>query len=541
MMQIDPSLPGIWWIVFSTCALLILIFQLVWILKSHVSKNRKLVKCVLNSLVGLSLIIFMMNPSWDSSSSSEPVIIHPKGFSKERINFFKDSLGVKKQSEIQKYQGAGNPVYLIGQNYSVSDLNRLSGKSVHLIPSFEENELAYLTWKGMVRTGEIQKVSGKIKTQNESLVALKRNDQVIASDSVSLEDENFDLEIPVSIAGRNEFELFLNDSAITEVKFFSTPSPARSYSLRFSFPDPELKTLGQYLIKKGEKVEEQIQISKSSEILSNLNELDSLPILISDIEQLKSRRTSADLKTGVAGVLVLTTHNPELEVRELNNLFKTNFELIKSSAEEYRVLESGIEALPYSFVPKSGQQLILENSIAVQHVGDFKVGISLINQTFPKYLSGDTLSYERIWDEIISEITPDDLENWDFKGPIFSNHFSQIKYNGIYSEKKTVSLGSDSIAFQQDPINELEKRIQFVLPDSGWVTLADSMEVYFYTEQKLRSIQNEMGLADFLKTLNQNDSDLDLGIERKSIPDWIWLAILLVSLGLLWLEPKINY
>ncbi|WP_296699957.1 hypothetical protein, partial [Algoriphagus sp.] len=263
--------------------------------------------------------------------------------------------------------------------------------------------------------------------------------------------------------------------------------------------------------------------------------------LIGDLSQLKTKRTKEELNSGVVSVLMMNSQNPEIEIKELNELFGTSFQINRSSSDEFRLLESGIEVLPYSFVPKAGQKLIFDNSIAVENLGNLKVGMSLFSQTFPKYLSGDTIAYERIWDEILSEISPNELENWKYDAPVFSNQVNKVYYNGINSESKAIIFDGDSIFFQQDIINPNTKFANFSSQESGWKTIADSLEIYVYGENELKPIHSQLAISNFFKSQNMIQEEAGGETEITGISDWFWLSIFLLLFGLLWLEPRLNY
>jgi len=539
-MQFNPSIPSPWIFIFSILILLIVGFQLFVIINSNTSEKKKVIKALLNFLLAFSFILYLFQPTWNSKIGSEPVLVYSEDITTDQIKFLKDSLGLRRGLEIVEYNGVGNPVFLVGNDYSEIELNRLSGKTVKWIKNPLKTGLQFLNWKGIVRTGEMQHLKGELYVDKPSLLELKFQGKVIQFDSIGKGQDRFDFNFPVNISGRNELDFYLNDSLVTEIRFFSNQPKPKSYSLRFSFPDAEVRALTQYLLKKGEKVKEEIQVSRLSEIRSELGQLDSLKVIVGDLNQLKTKKTRSELNGGVTSVLMINAQNPELEIKELNDLFGTSFEITRSSSDEYKVLESGIEALPFLFVPKNGQKLIFENSIAIENLGDLKVGVSLISQTFPKYLSGDTLMYEKIWDEILSEIAPDELENWKYEAPVFSKQIAEIFYNGIKKES-VVTIGEDSIYFQQDLINPLVKIVNLSNPDSGWVPLADSMEVYFYGKNELKSIQSEINLSKFFRNENNNQSKTEFGTARKDISDWVWLFVFLILSGLLWLEPRLTY
>ncbi|WP_373399297.1 hypothetical protein V8V91_06070 [Algoriphagus halophilus] len=87
----------------------------------------------------------------------------------------------------------------------------------------------------------------------------------------------------------------------------------------------------------------------------------------------------------------------------------------------------------------------------------------------------------------------------------------------------------------------MTKRAQFISLDSGWVSLADSMEVYVYGENELNSVRSERILAEFFREGAGNQIDLQSGVEKSGVSEWVFLVLFLILLGALWVEPRINY
>ncbi|MBN3583129.1 hypothetical protein JYB64_12090 [Algoriphagus aestuarii] len=541
MMELNPFLPKIWLLVFLLMILVILGLQLFMLTRSAVKSSRKWIRSILNILFTVFITVFLLQPTWESDLGSDPVLVYSKDVTSARIKFLRDSLGSKKAFAIENFQGKGNPVYLIGQRYSELELNKLSGKDVHLIKGEPSLNPQFLHWKGIVRNGEVQHVTGSVSGREASYLELKIQDQVIVFDSIDANHRMFTLKFPVQVTGRNEMGLFLNDSLIADIRFFATPFIPKSFQLRFSFPNPEQRNLSRYLKEKGEKVDEKIQVSRASQIQSGKEDLDSLNVFIGDLNQLKNRNVRAELENGTAGVLVINSGNPESDVRELNEIFDTDFEIQRSGSEEWRELESGIEALPFVFKEKNGQQLLLENSVAFQNVGLMKVGMSLISQTFPVYLSGDTATYARVWDEILGEAIPNQLSNLSYDAPLFSDQIGRIVYNGTAKDSEFTRIADDTVYFQQDLINPFSKESKFTTVDSGWTNLADSLEIYLYGAEELNPIRFVKNVADFL-SVNTNGTPVEnSNSDKNRVSDWVWLALFLVICGLLWVEPRLDY
>ncbi|WP_339700659.1 hypothetical protein [Algoriphagus aquimarinus] len=81
-----------------------------------------MVKLALNALFCIVLLGYLLQPAWISEGPEEAILIHSSASKKDEIRFWKDSLSVKKSVDIRKYQGEGNPVYLLGSDFSEAEL-----------------------------------------------------------------------------------------------------------------------------------------------------------------------------------------------------------------------------------------------------------------------------------------------------------------------------------------------------------------------------------------------------------------------------------
>lgn len=540
MIKFDPSFPIFWLIAFVVVLTAILGAQMVFTFKSKITKQQKIRCGAIYVFIYLSLLGFIYQPTWQTELTSEPFLVYSDEVTSEELKYLKDSLDIRKSLSIEKYSGEGNPVYLVGSRFSEVELNLLSGKDLQLLSKRSLRGIEYIRWKGVVRQGELQKIIGKTGNDSAANVLLKAGELVVADDSILARERNFELQFSSEIIGRNEFELVVNNESLGHVRFFSSPSSPKNYDLRFSYPGPESRLLSQFLAKKSDYVKENIQVSRSSEIQSVSKDLDSIRIIIADIDQLKSKKTLNDFENTASAAFLIDSYDPKKEVADLNKLYQTDFEVQKISEEEFRVLESGLEALPFQFVPKAGQKLFLENAVAVQNVGGKKIGMSLLNQTYPMYLSGDTLNYQLIWSEILGGLYPDEDENWKIDAPIFSSQSSVLTLNSRSNTDVYSFMGEDTLFFYQDMINPFSQFTQVTLPDSGWVNLSDTLEIPVYGETEFTNVSAGMRLVNFLKNQSMKAETVLPDVVEVRVPDWVWLVLFLIGFGLLWLEPRLN-
>ncbi|EAZ79705.1 hypothetical protein [Algoriphagus machipongonensis] len=540
MIKFDPSFPILWLIVFVIFLTAILGAQMVFTFKSKITKQQKIIRGAIYGFIYLSLLGFIFQPTWQTELTSEPVLVYSDDVTSEELKYLRDSLDLRKSLSIEKYSGEGNPVYLVGSRFSDVELNLLSGKEIQLLSNRSSVGLEFIIWKGFVRQGELQKIIGKTGSDSAASVILKAGELIIAEDSIHAGQRNFELQFTSEIIGRNEFELVLNNESLGQVRFFSSPSSPKSYDLRFSYPGPESRFLGQFLAGKSEYVKENIQISRSSEIRSVSKDLDSVRIIIADVDQLKSKKTLNDFENTAMAAFLIDSYEPKKEAADLNKLYQTDFEVQKISEEESRVLESGLEALPFQFVPKAGQKLLMENAVAIQNVGGKKIGMSLINQSFPMYLSGDTLTYQLIWSEILGELYPDEDENWKMDAPVFEGLSSILTFNSRNNTDEFTLIGGDTLFFHQDIINPFSQFTQVTLSDSGWINLSDTLEIPVYGEKEFGDVSARMRLANFLKNQSMKAETVLPNAVEVRVSDWVWLVLFLIGFGVLWFEPRIR-
>jgi hypothetical protein len=238
-------------------------------------------------------------------------------------------------------------------------------------------------------------------------------------------------------------------------------------------------------------------------------------------------------------VLFIQTAEPEKSVQAINQELKTDFSILQTGSEN-RVLENGGEALPFRFESGFGKNLLLEESVAIQQIGNSQVGLSLLGPTFPIALSGDSLLYGRIWDEILGVMYPAEEQNWELDAPVFSGFPSGILLNQKDGEANSISLGSDTVYLSPSLINPQTSSGEFIVSESGWISFRDSLEVFVYPPDELKTVFQNRMIHDFLKSGNQNNQMIDSVTKEQRVPDWLWFAAILIVFTLVWLEPRMD-
>jgi hypothetical protein len=504
---------------------------------ANLSTNRKLLRISLNAVLSSLLLGLIFQPVWEVTKATDATLVFQKEMEKERIQFWKDSLGIQNAARIDQLKPESNPVYLIGTDYSLEQLHQISDRRIQMIPENKVGEIGFLDWKGILRQGEIQKIQGSIQVDSLTEISIRLGDEILDQDTLQPGNEDFELAFAAKVEGRNELILSLNGVQKAMIRFFTHATQPKKYSLYFSFPDLETRFLSQFLRNQGESVSEEIQVSRDTKIQTSGKRQDTLEVLITEPSQVSGRIVKEAIAKG-SQVLFIQTAEPEKSVQAINQALKTDFSILQTRGNENRVLENVGEALPFRFESGYGKNLLLEESVAIQQVGNSQIGLSLLGPTFPIALAGDSLLYGRIWDEILGAMYPAEEKNWELDAPVFSGFPSEILLNQKDGGTNSISLGSDTVYLSPSLINPQTSSGEFIVSESGWISLGDSLEVFVYPPDELKTVFQNLMIHDFLKSGNQNNQPIDSITKEQKVPDWLWLAAILIAFTLVWLEPR---
>lgn len=202
----------------------VLIIQL-WALfrKETLSRRQRTVKVILNVLLWLVLLLFVIQPKWKSSESHKSVLVYSAQSKKETIDKIQDSLNIKKAVSYEDFKQkwadfTDREIHFLGQEAEPELLSHLAGKSIYWIP--DVSGLQKISWEGILRRGELQTVSGKVNVDESSVLKIQYANQTLDSLTLVKGFNAFDLRFPVSIEGRNEVSLVLDNREIQKIHFF---------------------------------------------------------------------------------------------------------------------------------------------------------------------------------------------------------------------------------------------------------------------------------------------------------------------------------
>jgi len=537
MMVFEPIVSPIFAWIFGIVILFligILVFQ---IQKGDFSPRRKALKQLLNSLFFLVLLFFIANPVWEIERNSNPVLIISEDLEEADLDFWKDSLGIQKVILIKDFKPNSDSVILLGKDFSEQFLYAVRAKSVNWIIPNSDKELAFLGFKGILRHGETQEIQGRLPLKSGAVLSISQTGNELETQVLDRDQDSFQLELTASVLGRNEWEIRLDKQLLGTIRFFVQPAERLSYQLQFGFPNPEIRTLSRYLIGKGAQVQEEIQLSKNTELLTEKQPLDSVDVFIIDPSQIQDSQIINQLARG-ASFLLINVNNPERELKDLNKAFGTDFRISAKVGIEFQVLENGLEALPFEWNSRVNQRLLAEEAVALQQIGKSKIGVSLLKSSFPLTQSGDSVGYDKIWNQILGELQPESKANWKVESPVFKNQTFSIEFNGedllLFLE-----MGSAQHAWSQSLINPNSKQIKWLANESGWQQINPELEFYVNEPADWPMVFAQQKRAYFLKSTIWLSSNSQSQGMKKSIPFWAWGLILMSILTALWFEPKV--
>lgn len=508
-------------------------------------KKARKIKIGLNLLLWLSVCMLVINPSWNQSADTSKVLIYSDGISNEIIQKTKDSLKIGEvfsQKEFNRRVNENNDfasklgkIYFLGQDASPEILSKLGQNSISWIPDFKTDEVQDIRWKSIIRKGEMQEVAGKIELSAPKTIKIKFGNQVLDSLKLPKGFSSFSLNFPTFSIGRTSLNLELDQKLLQTVDFYSTKNQPLNILFILSNPDFESKTLADWLGKGGNKVEIQTTIAKNTLNKVSINKTEkafSPDIIITDPSNAGNSLVKKAFSEGKS-ILFINLENPDLAAKSINQNLGTKWKLKRTSTQENRPISQELTTHPYEFEGNVLQKSVFDYPIAIQKKTG-KVGISLLNETFPLMLSGDSLTYARIWQSAFQALKPSFDNNIEVNAPIFQDVKKEISLNSSSWQSK-LSIEEDTIKTTQSAINSASAKAIYTFRKTGWHPFQDSLEVY------VEANQSSLAKANLLKPYLKSDA-ITAGSEQKlqvNLPEWAWFLIILLILVGLWVEAKI--
>ncbi|MCF2443756.1 hypothetical protein L0657_07295 [Dyadobacter sp. CY345] len=549
------------WFAPLNLVLILLLFLLgglqAWLLSrssGQVLRRKLNVKIGLNLLLWLVIAAFIFQPIFKSNVLSNQILVVGNDFPEKEIARIKDSLRVSKVFSESNFKGKYfDTLTLVGQDFSPTFFARLSQSlptrsRINWIPYFPENQIQSISWKGILRKGQLQKITGALRLSDVQWVKVKFGNQVLDSLKLEKGQQYFNLSFPVFTERRTNVNLFLGDKNLGEIQFFAQSLPTLTFKFILDNPDFESKTLATWLANQGHAVEISTSLSKDISSKLTINKTGNPDIIITDPKNAGKAEIKKAFNAGKS-ILLINLTNPSTEITSINSALGTKLLIKKVSNEEALPVTGELTKLPFDFAKSNSYIHLPKYPVAIEKSAG-KVAVSLLNETFPTMLNGDSLLYGNIWTSVLAAIHPAYKTNIEVLAPVYKGIHTELKFNNMAGNPGSVEIGKDTLFLNYSAINGQTADASYTPAKSSWVTLADDSEISVSDSLNFNPIYQSKLVEDFVKSrMNLQSNLLDSAhlsdpksqpLNESRIPDWIWFLAILGSLTALWLEPKFN-
>lgn len=524
----------------------------IWLIVGNnlLSGRRKGVRLVLNLFLWLVLTGYFLDLQWIRSGGNRSVLIADQNVPVGFLNRLKDSLNRAEAVRVDAFKkavfrneltsGQVETVTLVGSDFSPDQLGQLSQQTVRWIPNYRENNVQALHWKGMVRNEELQTISGTIQSLEKQFLKARFGRQTLDSLELQPGFNSFQLQFPVFSQGHAAVELVLNETPLDTIRFFVRKPEPVSYQFILDSPDFESKTLADWLGKQGYSVQMRSVLSKEINSTVRINRAESPDVFITD----PANASHPVIRKAVAQgkpVLFMNGTDPEADSKVINRALGTHWQVRKISNESAVSLGNGLQALPFQFRETPNQFGVQGYPVAVQK-STAKIGFSLLSETFPLKLSGDSVAYERIWKSILTQLQPEFRNNVRIDAPVFAGLRSPIYLNNILPKTASVRINVDTVQLDSSPINGRSAAVSYVFGRSGWQTFQDSLAIYVQKPGDQTGYGSAL-VSAYVRARSTVEAETRTATRPAvpvKVPEWVWFMLFLGCLTALWLEPKFS-
>ena len=381
---------------------ILIVLQIYWVFYKSPLKNRTL-KIILNLALWVSIVILIFPPTWQIKESKKHLGIISENLPQLFLDKIKDSLKIDalmSKKEFAQTQAVSQNGYekitLIGNNFSNEFLSNLVGKNISYEPFLEPNSPIDLHWKAILRQNENQEILGKIEIDKNQILKVKFGNTTLDSIKLQKGKSKFRLSFPSFSVGETTVGLFLNESPILNINYYSRKSKPRKIVMLLENPDFESKTLADWLAKNGNTVEVITELTKNTIQRIDLN-IDLTPKDFDILICSPKYAGNAITKTAISknkGLFFINFSDPNSQIQKINKTLGTVFTIKKNSNESEIELMNEITSLPYLIGKNSSLKQLYSLPVAINQN---HIGISLLNDTYPLSLSGDSINLCQSW------------------------------------------------------------------------------------------------------------------------------------------------
>jgi hypothetical protein len=516
--------------------------------------GRNSIRIGLNLILWFSVLAFILQPFATRRPDQSKAIFAAKNLPAKFLGGLSDSLGIERVINVEDLKARSwDTIVLAGQDFDSNFIKALmeSGQfpALKWFPYFKRNMPYNLSWKGILRQGELQQIRGNIESSDHQFLRVRYGGKTLDSLALKPGETQFKLSFPAFGLGRSAVELVLQKKTIDTIRFFTRPLERLSFQFVLDYPDFESRNLATWLGKHGHAVKYTTTLSKEVKSDVMINEAKEPDVFVTDVAGSSGEVIRKGLLNGKS-VLLLNLTRPFEEIAMINKIFGTKMQVRKVSVKENLPVRGMLTALPFSFVSDNSGVSVQGYPVKVQ-MSSGKIGVSLLNETFPLLLNGDSVAYEQVWSPIIAAVRPAPKVNVTSEAPAFRHVKANIRINDFEVNPKMLSIGNDTVYLNYSAINSQSAQGSFDPAEHGWLPIHNvpGLEMYVASGKSGDDAFDLKATDSFLKKYNVlrskrigdmygNGQLSNAGVKQK-LPAWVWLALILVCLSAVWIEQKV--
>lgn len=527
-----------------TAALALLAWQCGLLYTRHRHSGRLGIRLILNALFWISLLVWLLDPYFQSNAGAKTGLLIAGNVPSGVAGRIRDSLS--RAEPIHTDEIANGPVdtlIIVGQEFDeglFASVRQWKNVPVlHWEPWFAPDALHDLQWKGVLHRGQVQQIEGSIQLSDKKTLQVRYAGRTLDSVMLNAGKNRFRLAFPAFSEGRTTTTLDLDGQTIDTLRFFTRPGQKLTVSFLLDNPDFETRNLATWLGKQGHSVLYESLLSRSIRSKLNINRATEPDLIVTSVSNAANAAVRKAVNTGKS-VLFLQLGDPVTDFRAINNALGTRFQAAKISNEKSEPVSGTLTAQPFRFEPNSFRVRAPHYPVAIEKtIG--KIAVSLLNETFPMQLSGDSIAYGKVWNEILAYARPAQAPVVEWDAPVFQNVPVTVHLNNFQPIPRFLTVGEDTVVTITSALNDRSAAATFLPVRSGWQSLHDSLntEVYVQDYSPLRYASLMQQFIQSTQELNAATGIKGSGVSTRKLPGWAWFTWLMLCLAALWIEPKL--
>ena len=503
------------------------------------------IRLVLNGLLWVSLVAWLLDPYFQSNAGSKTGLLLAGNIPSGVAGRIRDSLAGAELIQVDEI--AGRPVdtlVIAGQELDetvFASIRQLKNMPVlHWQPWFAADALHDLQWKAVLRKGEMQRVEGSIQLSGKKTLQVRYAGRTLDSVMLNAGESRFRLAFPAFSEGRTTATLDLDGRTIDTLRFFAQPGLKLTVNFLLDNPDFETRNLATWLGKQGHSVLYESSLSKNIRSKLNINRAAESDLIVTSASNAASAAVKKAVNAGKS-VLFLQLGDPVVDLRAINHALGTRFQSVKISNEESVTISNSLTALPFRFEASSFQMQAPHYPVVTEKTTG-KIAVSLLNETFPMQLSGDSIAYGKVWNEILAYARPAQGPVIEWRAPVFENVPVTMHLNNFQPVPRFLTVGEDTISTIVSALNDRSAAATFLPEKNGWLALHDSLQTELYVQaySPLRYVSRMQHFIQSTEEPNATTGLKDDALSTRKFPGWAWFTWLMLCLAALWIEPKLS-